>query len=343
MTTTALLLAYVLAPTPQPASPGPQPGPPAAADDAQGAKEIAARFFGVSVDELVVGRVLPPDPAVPWGDYYWLGDCRIPRPGGGTEGVSASVDAAGWYVSGAIWRDRLVHPDRARGVEPATKEAMRRAAVGFARTHFPRWSRRMRLAYFGVARQWEDAKAYRFLWRERLQGFDTGTYTSVEVTGYGEPQVYSYSAHIAPYHSLDEVRITRQQAIRAALPEAQQQALAMGLGKDNESEPLKLVRVEGNLAGRRWHEGPMWVVSVATVREIDPGTPYQTFTVYVDAVKGGILRRALPASDEQGPAPERPPAQGDEGGTADGAAGPQSPPTTLTMTSTICATSSRTR
>lgn len=257
------------------------------------AKQVLADFLGVAAQELEAGTVRIVQGGWQEDRRLFFDEWRVPTADGGTERFSADVDLHGWYVPSASWPDRDPGDEPPLGAEWAGPLRMEAAATAFARQHFPRWSGDTRLEHFNYCRGSAPGTLYRLVWREKRGEWYTGNGGRVEVTAWGQPEVVSYAACMAPPHWPDEVRVPRERAL----------AIAGWIAGRVAKEPVTPLRVEGWLSrslvpGR----GPMWVISFETKRRVD-GDPLPGPRLFIDAVTG---RDVTWARVSGGPPPDWP-------------------------------------
>jgi len=257
------------------------------------AKQLLADFLGVAAEEMEADSVRIQQGGWQEERRLLFDEWRVPTADGGTERFSARVDLHGWYVASASWPDRDPGDEPPLGADWAGPLLMQAAATAFARHHFPRWSRDMRLEHFNYCRGSAPGTIYMLIWREKLQNWWTGSFARVSVTAWGAPEVVSYGARIAPVHSPDEVRVPRERAL----------AIARCIAERVAGEPMSASRVEGWLSQVMVpSRGPTWVIYFETQRRVE-GRAAGRLCLFIDAVTGADVTWALTS---HGPPPDWP-------------------------------------
>jgi len=219
---------------------------------------VVAQFHGVPEELLQMKSITE---SSEYGRPVYLCRATIITPDGrDVEDVHVVVDAEALYVTSA-----------GHGVR--NEDEMAKLAEEFVRTNFPRWSENMVLQY---GSRKNGRVLYR--WAERRGGVWTGTFVGLGVNIYRPGAPWTYGAYVATPRSLDDIRVTEEQAVATA-----RQFLAEhDYEGDLQSAELYL--------DHHLRPYPHWYVSFDAIkRDAPPEREAHRLNVLVDAVTGDVV------------------------------------------------------
>jgi len=183
------------------------PGVPVAAqgDDPQfrdSARDAIAQVLEVREDQVEIEAVRFEEQSSTYGQRpTCYCRCLVRSTVGRTIGwVDADLSTDDWRVYDLRWR-------------LGDRDDVRRGAREFVASHFPGWSENMTLR----VQEFGDNGRARFKWYERVGGAWTGTFAYVYVYTDQPGRPYTYGGYVATPRSMDDVQVTREQAIQTAL------------------------------------------------------------------------------------------------------------------------------
>jgi len=125
--------------------------------------------------------------------------CIVRSAGGNVLGrVRAEVDAESGYVYYVQWATQR-------------RDEMLRMATEFVASHFPGWSENMVLS-----EHWGEDRIVSFTWHEKVGEVRTGTFVYAHYYANFPGRPYFYGGYVGTARSMDDVQITKEQAIDAA-------------------------------------------------------------------------------------------------------------------------------
>ncbi len=175
----------------------------AVADDtvpsAERVAQAASLFLGVGAEDIEVVSIVPND----FGQQP-VYDCTC-----------ATHAADGRRLEKwAVFLDRMTLYVRLATPLICDENTTRQIAETMARALFPAWSDDMALET-----ELQSSDITRFGWEERRDGVRTGSFVRFSVSRYRPGVPRNYAAYVATPRSLDEVKVTREQAVQKAMAE----------------------------------------------------------------------------------------------------------------------------
>lgn len=140
---------------------------------------------------------------------------------GVARGICVEVASRGLYVQSVMWLDNVPPggPKRRNLLSVDQTQAM---AERLARRVLSPWPSGMRLTARDVAYSGQENPSHDFVWEEWDGIARTGTRVFIGVNPCPPGSIYMFLEYLAPKHSVSEVKITREQAIAAAIESLRQ-------------------------------------------------------------------------------------------------------------------------
>jgi hypothetical protein len=274
--TLALLLLAVAACPADEAKSQPAPAAPLAARsvDLARVKRVVARFLGMAPSRINWLRISKGADAglVPPLVSVEVPDPPDSRSDGAREGISIDVSLRGLYVESAMWR-RNQPPDRPKCPDLLSLDKTQAMAARLAWHALVPWPPGMRMTRRAADYRGQENPTHDFQWEQWDGIARTGTRISIAVNPCPPGRIYILTMYVAPRHSVAEVKVTKEQAIAAAID---------SLSKRGAKNP-RVWQGEADLyLSDQWLSRPHWLIELDYDNR--QGGPIQS--MLIDAVTG---------------------------------------------------------
>lgn len=184
--------------------------------------------------------------------------------------VGAEVDARDWSVYYVQW-----------GTQQS--DEMRRMATDFVARHFPGWSDEMVL----LSEEWGESRSVNYSWHEKRGQVWTGTYAYAHFYRNRPGRPYFYGGYTATPRTLEDVTVSRDEAIQAALSFAHEQ----------DAEDPRAAETELYLDSHLYPY-PQWRVTIEFGTHEQWGDELPRSTIIVHGQSGELMEPSEDGGDE---------------------------------------------